>query len=83
MATSFAENFYSFRAYHSVLEDLNGIAASDIALVSAIEAALLQASQSYTARNYRASIDAYLRAQGLILHTTGQQLCPWNSRSDC
>jgi hypothetical protein len=53
MATAAPLNLYSFRAYSSVLTQVQGIAPSDVALVSSVEAALLEASQEYAARNYR------------------------------
>jgi hypothetical protein len=66
MATATPLNLYSFRAYSSVLTQVQGIAPSDVALVSSVEAALLEASQDYAARNYQAAIGAYLKAQALM-----------------
>jgi hypothetical protein len=66
MATTTLLKLYSFRAYSSVLTQVQDIAPSDVALVSSVEAALLEASQDYAARNYQAAIDAYLKAQALI-----------------
>ena len=66
MATAIPLNLYSFRAYSSVLTQVQDVAPSDVALVSSVEAALLEASQNYAARNYRAAIGAYLKAQALI-----------------
>ncbi len=66
MATVTPLNLYSFRAYSSVLTQVQSIVPSDVTLVSSVEAALLEASQDYAARNYQAAIGAYLKAQALM-----------------
>jgi hypothetical protein len=44
MATATPLNLYSFRAYSSVLTQVQGIAPSDVTLVSSVEAAAASAS---------------------------------------